>query len=429
MSGFKLSRLLALIAVTLLFDYAFADDPQTDSSAQQPQDNQGEQDDTDDSHRDEVITTKLSGQLQGMSFLGKGGVYKNTTQQQSIYFLSTGNIGIDAVGTTRDGLQYGGTISISADRASFALMSAYINLSNSYGTIKIGTVSSSGAGELAIDGASATLGGQEGFAGYLGSVYTGCTGAITSQYMPYDIQGSTSILYSMPEIAGFTVAVSYTPHNRMTGSTSKSDGSNDFTDGVIGGNLYTTAKNMIAGGIQYNYANDIWNTAVSLVGWHGQDSISNGSRANKVNKLNAYQIGATVGYESLTYGIGFLNLGKSLLNTHIDESTGTLPGADAGKAYTLGVSYVFDKWKFAAACMHTIQNFGKSNKAACNAFSCTVDYHYVNGLAFYGELNYISTTTCEVAIRYSGITDLGGIKEEKLSSDGAFLVFGIRLSF
>ncbi|MDR1475517.1 MAG: porin [Holosporales bacterium] len=434
------SKFLVILTIVLIPIFAIAQQPQVDDQAQQ---SENDQNPNDDSHRDEVVTTKIGGQLQGMGFFGVGGLEKNTTQQQNVYFITSGGIDINATGASRNGLLYGATISLGVDagQSATSVSTAYINLGNNcYGTAKIGTLSSSAASELSIDGISAILGGQEGVAGYLGGACTTCIGTNTSPYMPYEIQGASTISYSTPSVKGFTVGISYTPHNKMAGSKGKADTAGvawQYDDGsaipVAGNNLYPTVKNMFAGGVQYDYSDDVWHTTVSLVGWNGQDSLwSDGStisQANKAKKLMAYQTGATFGYKDWTCGIGFLNLGDSLLNTTLSEQDGSMSGSDAGKVYTIGVSYVFDKWKFATAYMYTVTGFGRSQKATCHAFSYTVDYNYVSGLAFYGEFNHINTKTCEAALRYNEAFTTNKDASSKMETHGSFIVFGTRLSF
>ncbi len=392
----------------------------------------------DDSHRDEHITAKIGGQLQTMSFYGKGGTEKKTTQQQDIYFLTTGNVDVNATGITRDGLQYGATISLSSDYASVEQMqsnvfSAYLDFGGDWGTVKCGTLSSSAAGELAVDGASATLGGQEGFAGYLGSVYTGCVGAITSQYMAYEVQGGSTISYSTPDISGFTVGISYTPHSKMVGSSTKADSKNGVNVGApTTSNSYPAVKNMIAGGVQHNYYQDDWHTTTSLVLWHGRPSKWSDNYdltySTTYENLNAYQLGFVLGYKDFTVGIGYMDMTNSLLNKTLSDTAGLRPNAHAGKAYTIGVSYVLGKYKLATAYMFTVAEFGSSSKAKCNAWSTTLDYNYVDGLVFYGEVNFIETRTCTQALLFNGYT-ADDLSSQKYKSSGAFFVVGTRVSF
>jgi hypothetical protein len=70
---------------------------------------------------------------------------------------------------------------------------------------------------------------------------------------------------------------------------------------------------------------------------------------------------------------------------------------NAGQAWDLGVSYSPDPWKFSVVHNESSRKVAKGQKTKGSAFTFTTDYKVRPGLILFGELDFISSKSCDYA--------------------------------
>lgn len=227
---------------------------------------------------------------------------------------------------------------------------AYIFAQGSFGQVRLGTQNTFNDETyvtapqdylpLAIyDGVTAFLGPNTDISGGFSSLNGGSM--LVQSLVP---DGNASkIVYFSPRFAGLQVGASYTPRN----DSSNTDVSRSKPVGTVAGQFATTFTDMVEVGA--NYSNTFGGVALKASAGYfwGQavDDVTVGGVASNYKDLNAWQVGAQVGYAGFSIGGSYVDYGKSGQNERIGYFTEDSRNWVVGVQYTTGPIVVGANYK------------------------------------------------------------------------------------
>ncbi|GHT99618.1 hypothetical protein FACS1894126_5890 [Alphaproteobacteria bacterium] len=229
------------------------------------------------------------------------------------------------------------------------------------------------------------------FVGYEGpgsgnfqSLYNASAGIILYPVCTLDDLKAAKIVWKSPTVSGFTISTSYTLDSRDA----------NLFKTVHNYSMYS--KNIMTGGGSYECgSDDDFNAKISVVGWLGKGKSKEDNR--DVRNLKAYHIGGVIGYKDLKISAGYTDQGRSLLQT---ESEYLGNEADAGKVYSIGAAYRFDKLTVSGGYFRSVRKFSRNENATADAITAAAEYKFDKFLRVYFEYDNMKTRTCDLAKKY-----------------------------
>ncbi|XEY19494.1 porin [Azospirillum sp. HJ39] len=154
---------------------------------------------------------------------------------------------------------------------------------------------------------------------------------------------SSKIVYFSPRFAGLQVGASYTPRN----DSSNTDVNRTDPVGTVAGQFATTFTDMVEVGA--NYSNTFGGVALKASAGYfwGQavDDVTAGGVSSNYKDLNAWQVGAQVGYAGFSVGGSYVDFGKSGQNERAGYFTENSRNWVVGVQYTTGPIVVGANYK------------------------------------------------------------------------------------
>ncbi|AIB13076.1 major outer membrane protein OmaA [Azospirillum argentinense] len=278
------------------------------------------------------------------------------TNLRSVEFRNRFRVIVTPTAKADNGLEYGGRIRMRANAGSAAsgrTMDAdrgYIFAQGAFGQVQMGVTNSFNDATyvtapqdylpLAIyDGVTAWIGGNAVAGADIGGGLAGLNGSILNQSLVVE-NNSTKIVYFSPRFAGLQLGASYTPRN----DSSAGDVNRIEPTAGVAGSFSTTFQDMVEVGA--NYSNTFGGVAVKAsAGYYWGDAANATVAGTSVEDLNAWQVGAQVGYAGFAIGGSYTDFGESGqvqgLGTNNDKSRVWVVGAQ----YTAGPIVVGANYK------------------------------------------------------------------------------------
>jgi hypothetical protein len=356
------------------------------------------------------------------------------------------NIAFLAKGALDNGVRYSATIDFDAMKGATGVDKMYIGAEHDkFGTFHIGNVKGPEATFLC--SGQDLIGGTLGVNGTVASDIDYATGVIMPLYMIGYTNKATKIVWYSPRVVGFQLGVGWTPDTKHVGNSLRSRRSGDSSIGYEPG-IYVkgtsderpSGKNSISIGLNHKWEfSNGFRTQVAAVYLMEESRAvrlgvdgSNESTDKKISLHNtrAYHLTATVGYQNWAVGVGYLNSGKSRLPKNYNDFYGaatnvtdpksvqapvhflSLPGANAGSAWNVGVQYKYHDWTFATVFHQTQRRVTKDQKTKGNMLTFSTDYKVCDGLVLFAEFDNIRSKSCAAAC------DMRNRSEEKVKADG-----------
>lgn len=391
--------------------------------------------------------------------------YDKSTKDSSMTRIVAGEADIDfkAVGTLDNGIKYMAEIDIDAMCKDTGVDKMYLSFSKKeWGTLLVGNVK--GPDAKCVYSGQQLVGGTTGMDGTVPHSFDFAAGVIA----PINVIGysgkATKFAYFSPRFYGFQFAASLTPDTKQFGHNDKDWRAGSASTGNDNGMFIKgksdhkpTGRNNIA--LALNYAYEFQNGVdVKLSGIYVSEDTKpldvvsyervDADNSNPVNakaslrKVSSYHLSATVGYGKWTFGVGFLNNGKSRTLKSVVKSDGTdvsdkvgnfigTTNANAGKAWNIGVRYrLNDQWTLSGVFHHTKRKVDTDSHTKGNMLTLAADYKVVDGLVLFTEVDYVNTKSSEVACqRYNMIFQNDKDRNAILKQDGTLLVLGAKVIF
>jgi hypothetical protein len=301
------------------------------------------------------------------------------------------------------------------------------------------------------------MGGASGIDGTLTNITNAAEGVISGVQMANQTSKSTKIVYYTPSVGGVTFGVAYTPNTTRMGTAGRdnSGGPGDNTYGNEGG-IYPDKKvaaygmHNVAAGVKYVSDFKSWNMALAAIviaesskrgqkGYLENDATLEYYKYTGVNSGRSAQFTAAVGIDQWRFATGLILNGKSRL----PKSNGYSAG-DAGRAWNLGAQYTVGAYVFALGYFKTMRELpripaaanGKygsvGGKAESDTVTATVDFNALQGLKFFGEVDFFNSRTSKEYAKFVGQTrkytkDAG--KTAITDNAGTAVIVGTKLSF
>ncbi|MDR1982427.1 MAG: porin [Holosporaceae bacterium] len=290
--------------------------------------------------------------------------------------------------------------------------------SDKIGTVKAGYANTA-ADSFCICGDKFLVGYGGAGSGNLGVFYNRSAGSRVDTGFFADDSRAAKIVWLSPIISGLSAGLSFTPDSRNAGlfKTNRNDYCSLHEKTDFSGMCLSYSKNVITGGMAYEFGDpDDLNIKISVAAWRGKGK--SGADDNiEVHNIGAYNVGATICHKNFKASCGYTNNGKSLLvkkyatndGAVFDESidyqladpgVGLISGANAGKIYSLGIAYSFDKLEVSAGYFKSIVKFSANEKAKADIISVAAEYKFNGNLSAYVEYDNIATNTCDRARIY-----------------------------
>ena len=298
---------------------------------------------------------------------------------------------------------------------------AYLFIDSKYGQFKFGHTNTA-ADSFNICG-DACLVGYQGFgSGNFRVFYNASAGTIVDSGCPFDDGKATKIVWLSPIISGVSCGISYTFDSD---DTTLFKTIHERMDGIHNGKERSTcasSKNVVTFGIAYEYGDpDDYNAKIAAAFWCGKGESK--SEHIEIHNLRAFNIGAILGYKNFKMALGYTDNGKSFLSTKYatasidnldingvvdirDPRVGLMPGANAGKIYSLGLAYTFGKLTTSVGLFRGETKFSGSEKAKSTIISVASEYAVNKTFSVYAEYDNIITRTCKRARAYAKACDL-----------------------
>lgn len=351
--------------------------------------------------------------------------------------------------------------------------SVNVSATGPFGKIQLGNIFTAACSHY-IDG-STLMGGDSGVFGVgFMNMHNAAAYAPVTTGVFYDPGYASAVSYESPSFHGLQFAISYTPNSQSLGLMPPNDEVNredyglEINDGQDGGlhkvsndtilrrTIKDGSKNPFTGATvseeTTDYADTIdlmaygkggfttdvvtaalyynggvphhWNYSASLAYWTGKANFAQKflDHTFKIKKLNAFAVGAKIGFKHIKIGFGYVDEGQSCLPekrsdlehfedyreptateyTIMTNQAGFGDGANAGKKYTAVLSYLLsNKIKLSLGGMYGFRKMSraKSDKVSTKAGSFAIDWFVMPGVTVYLGATHAQTETCERAIK------------------------------
>ena len=396
------------------------------------------------------------------------------------------NIEVKAVGTLENGVRYLADFDIDAMKDDTEVDKMYISFSkDGWGTLQMGNLK--GPDAKCIYSGQQLLGGTGGLDGTIPHEIDFATGVISPINLIGYSNKATKIVYYSPRIYGFQFGFAFTPDtkqhghndkNRRTGLSSNGNDNGMFQKGD--GSQKPAGRNNMAFALthEYEFKNGIGTKisavyvrestkAVTAQSYEKDVVVATGAttwrtesveKKVKLRNASSFLLSATVSYQKWSFGVGYLNNGKS--RTPKEELDTTIVGAgvgggggnginvgttryqcigsflgtdksNAGQAWNCGVQYrLNDNWTFSGVYHHMSRKVDTDAKTRGNALNFAAEYKICDGLMVFFEYDYVRTKSCDVACdRYNLIFKDAKSKNAIKKQTANLFVVGAKVSF
>ncbi|MDR1288862.1 MAG: porin [Holosporales bacterium] len=387
-------------------------------------------------------------------------------------------VNFSAKGTLTNGWFYGAFLSLDAMKGDTGIDKAYISFErDNFGTINAGNVR--GPESTFMCGGQQLMGGIYGADGAYPFDLEYATGVISPVYLLGFSNKATKMVYYTPTISGFQAGISVTPDTKHIGHAAKDGGTGDSSLGNDPGLFVKgdkdserpSGRNGYAIGLKHThdfmngwstqfgaafltedskptetncYVGDVVDKkdAVGTEGEEGYEPAIEAStpvpRRIKLRNAKAFYISGTVAYNNWAFGAGFLHNGKSRLPKDSEfmssDNKAVIPGGflvakdgNAGYAWNVGTRYIWKQWTFTGVYNRTHRKVTAGQNASGNIYTLSVEYLVCPGLKFFGELDQISTKSCDYAC---SVYNLVRAKKNAIKKQTAtFIAVGAKISF
>ncbi|MHA1558507.1 MAG: porin [Alphaproteobacteria bacterium] len=326
----------------------------------------------------------------------------------------------------------------------------YVEFSGNFGVVQAGNLK--GPEDTMPFSGTKLAGGAAGIDGGLDNVYNFSSGVIGGVNFIGETGKSTKLVFYSPEALGFQLGVALTPNTSHMGKSgrnnARSAGNADIGNQTA---IYPDKVNAPFGrhnvvvGITYKRNVGKWSYKLAAVGVAEKTRFvprSYGQGRVSVHNARSYQLSACMGYDKWKVAAGWIDNGKSRLpHTAVDINRATAANrtylgdtykGDAGRAWNIGAKYVLGAYEFAAIYHRTDRKTDDKNKATSDVITASIDFNALQGLKFFGEVDFIRTRTNagakEIQQRYMSDIDAKGNKAID-NNQGAVLVLGTKMNF
>ncbi len=338
--------------------------------------------------------------------------------------------------------------------------------SNDWGSIQVGVVK--GPDDSMVVDTYSILGGTGGVMGFGGFNYS--EGVIMGTNLVGSTDIATKFNWFSPTVAiapgagTLQIALSYTPNTSHNGK-----GARD--NSAVGPNLYAgnekgamypdsanTAyglKNFVYG---ITYANTFGDYTLTLnavtVSEHSRIVLNTSAGSKKsyaLNRTGSYKLSGMLSVKQWDFTASWLDNKKSRLPTaellsspdivaqttakpqtvsYLASNSGYYLG-NSGQSWNMGTRYSFGAYQAAIGYFRTDRKTDATQRACMDTVSTTLDFKALEGLKFFGELNYLRTKTNKSQMDaaqnyYNGV----GKSQNAISNNsGAVLILGTKVSF
>jgi hypothetical protein len=335
--------------------------------------------------------------------------------------------------------------------------------SNNWGSIQVGVVK--GPDDSMVVDTYSILGGTGGVKGFGGFNYS--EGVI----MGTNMVGSTDIATKFnwfsptvtiaPGVGTLQIALSYTPNTSHNGKGSRDNSvvGPNLSAGNEKGAMYPDSANTAYGLKNFvygiTYANTFGDYALTLnavtVSEHSRlviNTDAGSKRTYALNRTSSYQLSGMLSVKQWDFTASWLDNKKSRLPTKellsspdlanpSNQKTSYLasnPGyylGNSGQSWNMGTRYSFGAYQAAIGYFRTDRKTDASQRACMDTVSTTLDFKALEGLKFFGELNYLRTKTnksqMDGAQNYHN--KAGKSQMAVGNNTGAVLILGTKVSF
>lgn len=335
--------------------------------------------------------------------------------------------------------------------------------SNDWGSIQIGVVK--GPDDSMVVDTYSILGGTGGVKGFGGFNYS--EGVI----MGTNLVGSTDIATKFnwfsptvaiaPGVGTLQIAVSYTPNTSHNGKGSRDNsvaGSNLYA-GNEKGAMYPDEKNTAFGLKNFvygvTYANTFGDYTLTLnavaVNEHGRlvmNTETGSKRTYALNRTGSYQLSGMLSVKQWDFTASWLDNKKSRLPTaellsapdlvtpsnqkvsYLASNPGYYLG-NSGQSWNMGTRYSFGAYQAAIGYFRTDRKTDATQRACMDTVTTTLDFKALEGLKFFGELNYLRTKTnkSQMDAAQNYYNKVGKSQNAIGNNTGAVLILGTKVSF
>ncbi len=321
---------------------------------------------------------------------------------------------------------------------------------NNMGSIQVGVVK--GVDDSVPVNAYTLIGGTGGIYGSVPDIYNFSEGVImgTNPIGSPDI--ATKLNWFSPIVQGFQFAVSYTPNTSHVGKGARDNsklGAGRFGNEEAG--MYpdddkpvTLGLKNIVYGLSYIKKLDTYTLTLNgiLINEHARLVLGDSKKTYALNRTKSYQLSAMLGVADWDFAAGWIDNKKSRLPTQelLNQSPNVLYIATSGLNSHLGNSgtswnaatrYSFGAYQAAIGYFRTDRKTDATQSAHMDAVTATLDFKALEGLKFFGEVNYLSTKTNKTQMDAAqGYYNAQGASQMAVGNNaGAVLILGTKVSF
>jgi hypothetical protein len=355
---------------------------------------------------------------------GKGRGHHFTAEDSRLNFEVFGKTGPEL-----DGLEYSFLIGFTGNTESgkTAAQENRLKFKGRWGTTLLGV--HRGVTDFMAVGAFNSIGATGGILGNYKGVVNETTGVINRDDLLGVAKDNTKATYVSPRFMGVQVGYSFTPDGKHSGEADLAS-YNKLTDGkpaLVGQQIHELGlnyKNTLANGL------GVGASATSVFG-RTQSNRGAGASPQGYNNIKSYALGLTFSYAGFSLGGEYLDNNK----TYVAKNT---TGANAGKLYTLGTGYSWNKHAVSLGYLHSKKKLGQHKTNAtkygavkADVYSVTYDYKVAPGLKVYTEaVNFNYKASDKVGHR-QWATDTGANAAKGLveNNKGHAVTLGTAISF
>ena len=357
--------------------------------------------------------------------------------------MNASDLGFTVAGISDSGFEYQYRVVIESIPGASAYVSKnYVQFGGDFGTIQVGALK--GPEDTMTFSALNLVGGAGSIDGAFPNVYNMSEGVMDGVNVSGHSGKANKLVWYSPIVNGIQLGVGFTPETTTWGR--KEKGGNNYAGKGNVGDIYPSAgsnsprgRNNVVLGAKYNAENGAWNYGVAGV-WLRERTYMFAKDTTykiKVKPVNAYSLSAFLGWNNWKMAAGWMDNGTSRLprdvNTTYSADGGVVNLEDsnrgnAGKAWNVGGQYITGPYEMAVTYFNSERKTNAKYKAKSDVVSLNLDYQALQGLKFFGEVDFITSKTNDLAKDIARQANKAPYKPVGNNS-GTVFVAGTKISF